>query len=154
MSESKAFASLSAGLLARKGAARPAMRPQLYNPHDDLGFNDMGDASVSAPVSAPRAVPVPIAFEREVPQEPRPEPPVVQQQATLARTFAEPAYASPVSKPRAAPGSKGKSAFTLRLDAERHLKLRLIGAHKHRSAQSLVTEALDRLLAEMELELQ
>ncbi len=150
MSESKAFASLSAGLLARKGSARPAMRPQLYNPHDDLGFNDMGDATVSAPAPAPRAVPVPIAFEREMPA----EPPVVQQQAVLAKTFAEPAYVPPAPKPRAAPGSKGKSAFTLRLDAERHLKLRLVGAHKHRSAQSLVTEALDRLLAEMELELQ
>jgi hypothetical protein len=40
----------------------------------------------------------------------------------------------------------------LRLDAERHLKLRLLGAHQHRSAQSLVTEALDRFLAEHEPE--
>ena len=33
-SEPKPFASLSSGLLARKGAARPAMRPQ--------GFSNMG----------------------------------------------------------------------------------------------------------------
>lgn len=148
MSEPKAFASLSAGLLARKGAARPAMRPQLYNPNDDLGFNDMGEASVPPP----RAVPVPIAFDREMPAEPVAEPPIVQQQAALAQAFESRTLPQP--KLRAAPGSKGKSAFTLRLDAERHLKLRLIGAHTHRSAQSLVTEALDRLLAEMEPKIQ
>ena len=46
MSEPKAFASLSSGLLARKGAARPAMRPQgfgqLGSGLDDVGWNDMG----------------------------------------------------------------------------------------------------------------
>lgn len=49
----KAFASLSGALLARKGGARPAMRPQLYaasdasampegGDQDDLGWNDHG----------------------------------------------------------------------------------------------------------------
>ena len=52
-------------------------------------------------------------------------------------------------KPRSAPGSKGKAAFTLRLDNDRHLKLRLACAVDGRSAQQLVTEALDRLLADM-----
>nr|WP_168070908.1 hypothetical protein [Sphingomonas kaistensis] len=45
-SEPKPFASLSSGLLARKGAARPAMRPQgfgqLGSGLEDLGWNDMG----------------------------------------------------------------------------------------------------------------
>src|SRR3712207_4302183 len=45
-SEPKAFASLSSGLLARKGTARPAMRPQGFGQGgsnlDDLGWNDMG----------------------------------------------------------------------------------------------------------------
>lgn len=50
---------------------------------------------------------------------------------------------------RAAPGSKAKAAFTLRLDAERHLKLRLACAVSNRSAQMLVTEALDKLLNDM-----
>jgi hypothetical protein len=50
------------------------------------------------------------------------------------------------SKPRALPGSKGKAAFTLRLDPERHLKLRLACAVNGRSAQQLVTDALDQLL--------
>jgi len=52
-------------------------------------------------------------------------------------------------RPRSAPGSKGKAAFTLRLDPSRHLKLRLACAVNGRSAQQLVTDALDRLLGEM-----
>lgn len=142
MGESKAFASLSAGLLARKGGARPAMRPQVYNAEDDLGWNDMGEASPAKPA---RAVPVPIAFAPPAPPE-APPPAVRVQQAALAERF-EPA---PAVRPRAAPGANGKSAFTLRLDEERHLRLRLMGAHRHRSAQSLVTEALDRFLADFE----
>jgi hypothetical protein len=43
-----------------------------------------------------------------------------------------------------------RAAFTLRLDADRHLKLRLAATMQGVSAQALVTEALDRLLAEFE----
>src|SRR4051794_7006293 len=50
---------------------------------------------------------------------------------------------------RAAPGSKGKAAFTLRLDPERHLRLRLACAVNGRSAQQIVTDALDHLLGDM-----
>ena len=52
-------------------------------------------------------------------------------------------------KPRSAAGSKSKAAFTLRLDPERHVKLRLACALDGRSAQMLVTQALDELLAAM-----
>jgi hypothetical protein len=52
-------------------------------------------------------------------------------------------------RPRSAPGSKGKAAFTLRLDPDRHLKLRLACAVDGRSAQQLVTDALDQLLERM-----
>jgi len=52
-------------------------------------------------------------------------------------------------KVRAAPASKAKAAFTLRLDSERHLKLRLACAVGGRSAQQIVTDALDQLLAAM-----
>jgi hypothetical protein len=51
-----------------------------------------------------------------------------------------------VPRPRSAPGSKAKAAFTLRLDPDRHLKLRLACAVNGRSAQQLVTDALDALL--------
>jgi hypothetical protein len=50
---------------------------------------------------------------------------------------------------RAAPGSKAKAAFTLRLDPDRHLKLRLACAVNGRSAQQIVTDAVDQLLAHM-----
>lgn len=62
---------------------------------------------------------------------------------------------APVAAPRRAPrmrvaaGSKGKAAFTLRLDPERHLKLRLACAVDGRSAQQIVTDALDHLLGRM-----
>jgi predicted HicB family RNase H-like nuclease len=50
---------------------------------------------------------------------------------------------------RAEPSVKGKAAFTLRLDPARHLKLRLACAVTGKSAQQLVTRALDELLASM-----
>ncbi|HEX8842347.1 MAG TPA: hypothetical protein VF757_08610 [Sphingomicrobium sp.] len=63
----------------------------------------------------------------------------------------QPAAYTPVHQPtpRAAPGTKAKAAFTLRLDPERHLKLRLACAVNGRSAQQIVTDAVDRLLREM-----
>lgn len=52
-------------------------------------------------------------------------------------------------KPRVPAAQTGRrAAFTLRLDADRHLKLRLAATMQGVSAQALVTEALDRLLAE------
>jgi hypothetical protein len=215
MGEPKAFASLSSGLLARKGAARPAMRPQGFGQVggnvDDLGWNDMG-------FEAPKAALAPVrdenhdAFGEELPDQPLRNPiaaltpiasPVHDQQAEIAERFAAhdeegedeegeyidetaelcdldtdnevaaavaqveselevepaPVVVMPVRapapapvrsrRPRAAPGSKGKAAFTLRLDPSRHLKLRLACAVDGRSAQQLVTDALDRLLNEM-----
>ena len=57
VSEPKPFASLSSGLLARKGAARPAMRPQGFGQVggnlEDLGWNDMG-FEPPKPAEAPR----------------------------------------------------------------------------------------------------
>ena len=148
MAETKPFASLSSGLLARKGGAKPAMRPQGFGGFgaspaqlEDLGWNDMGHSDV--PEHVPSSIegltpaPVPVAA---------PEPPVVEQQRTLKASF--PAEADVVRLPtsRSVP-AKGKAAFTLRLDPERHLKLRLACALTRRSAQQLVTEALDDFLS-------
>jgi hypothetical protein len=73
----------------------------------------------------------------------KPEPaPVDVAPVAVARTRHEP-------KPRSQPGASGKAAFTLRLDPSRHLKLRLACAVNGRSAQQIVTDAVDRLLAEM-----
>jgi hypothetical protein len=56
---------------------------------------------------------------------------------------------APRSKARSKPGMKEKAAFTLRLDGQRHLKLRLACAVRHQSAQQLVTDALDAFLESM-----
>ena len=215
MGEPKAFASLSSGLLARKGAARPAMRPQGFGGQsgaglDDLGWNDMG-FEPPKPAIAPVRDEDHDAFGEELPEQPLRNPisaltpiasPVHDQQAEIAERFAahdedgedengeyvdetaelyvpeaedaplrvvadvepelepEPApvvaipqraAAAPARprRPRAAPGTKGKAAFTLRLDPSRHLKLRLACAVNGRSAQQLVTDALDQLLNAM-----
>lgn len=130
MSDPKPVASLNPRLLARKGGARPAMRPaasalavqgQLVD-HDDLGWNDMGGEVLS------------LHGDGNVPR-------IVQQQRELARQV--------TAERRSALAAGRRAAFTLRVDADRHLKLRLACAIKGRSAQSLVTEALDRLLAEV-----
>ena len=221
MGEPKAFASLSSGLLARKGAARPAMRPQGFGGQtgsglEDLGWNDMG-FEAPKPVVAPIRDDMHDAFGEELSEPALRNPlaaltpiasPVHDQQAEIEDRFggyteesadddedidetaelydpeaesveepeadertsvtmvkpaklapvavapaepAVPAYVAPARapRPRAAPGSKAKAAFTLRLDGERHLKLRLACAVTGRSAQQLVTDALDRLLASM-----
>ena len=85
---------------------------------------------------------------------------MIAQQRAIAESFApeedevpEPAKVpAPVvalpkrAAPAAAPQGK-KAAFTLRLDGERHLRLRLANAVTGRSAQQIVTEALDHFLA-------
>lgn len=148
----KPTASLSSGLLARKGHARPAMRPQGFVQHathaaEDLGWNDMGDEAAQFQPLAP----APIAVV--VPTEP---PPVLQQRAELEEQLA-PEAPAPVPLPpravarvvrevKAATKNNSKAAFTLRLDTDRHLRLRLASAVHNRSAQQLVTEALDAFL--------
>jgi hypothetical protein len=187
-SEPKPFASLSSGLLARKGAARPAMKPQGFGQMgggnlEDLGWNDMG-FEPPKPAEAPRDA-THDAFGDDVVEHPRAHPtgltpvgsPVHDQQAEIedrlgteeldeefdatAEPFEPEAETATVTiaapapmpkrafKPRAAPGTKGKAAFTLRLDPARHLKLRLACAVDGRSAQQIVTDAVDRLLANM-----
>jgi hypothetical protein len=194
-SEPKAFASLSSGLLARKGGARPAMRPQGFGGQvgaglEDLGWNDMG-FEPPKPAAANRDEEHD-AFGEEIAEHPAlhghagltpVNSPVHSQQAEIAGRLvadgdsdeeeidetaelcepegdlppqpaiaAVPAPVTPIRrarKPRAAPGSKGKAAFTLRLDPERHLKLRLACAVNGRSAQQLVTDALDEILGRM-----
>ncbi len=152
VNEPKAFASLSSGLLARMGHAKPAMRPQGFGgfgmasmsaAHEDLGWNDMGHEGEGAEPQPISADIVPITGE---------PPAVVLQQEELARELTpQPApklakVAAAAKAVRAAPGSKGKAAFTLRLDPERHLKLRLVCAVEHRSAQQTVLAALDAFL--------
>ncbi len=135
MTGPKPFASLTSSLLARKGGARPAPRPHGFGGGSG---NDPGGGGAPAP----RPTKVLAAT-----------PAVRHQQAELAKEFAPapaPAPAAGSQPPvRLARGARGKTAFTLRLDPERHLRLRLACAVKHRSAQEIVTEALDQLLANL-----
>ena len=185
MGEPKPLASLTSGLLARKGAARPAMRRQPLgsgpapvaglNGYDDLGWNDMGyDVDPVRPDADTRVDLKPLLVESmpahnfdaetavdanittfEVTPE---KPEVVRQfeelQARVAET-AEP-VAAPAAKParrsavRRAPidaHQRDKAAFTLRLDAERHLRLRLASAIYNRSAQQILIDVLDNYLS-------
>lgn len=235
MHEPKAFASLSSGLLARKGGAKPAMRPQGFGQMgaslEDLGWNDMGfeapkptvapqprdadhdafgDAVAEQPirnpvsaltpsptVASPLASTPPASTQaiassvhshqadlrqqfgdasvldasdagddgetdqggsedhRGVADETQPTAvavePVVHAGAPVPTPSIKPRIVAVQSaasaRPRAAKGMGPKAAFTLRLDAQRHLRLRLACALHGRSAQMMVTEAVDRLLA-------
>jgi len=173
MSEPKPFASLSSGLLARKGGAKPAMRPQGYGQFgaslEDLGWDDMGPSdhagegndngplehvpsSIAALTPAPGGRSQPVAAPLPAAAE---EPAIIEQQRALEEHFAPPPPAAMVvDLPQRVPEAiartgKAKAAFTLRLDAERHLKLRLASALTRRSAQQIVTEALDALLSSL-----
>ena len=77
--------------------------------------------------------------------------PIFESPEPVVEAMPEPVAVAPAPKraPRArsAPGSKGKAAFTLRLDKARHLKLRLACAVRGQSAQAMVTDALDAFLA-------
>jgi hypothetical protein len=161
MADAKPFASLSSGLLARKGAAKPAMRPQGFGSFgsslEDLGWNDMGHAVQEEHVPTPAAgltpspQPRPVSEPVAVADEPAvavPEPVVVEQQRALQESFSS-APADVVQLPcRRVAGApaKARAAFTLRIDPERHFKLRLACAVTGRSAQQLVTGALDEFL--------
>lgn len=211
MGEDK-FASLSSGLLARKGGAKPAMRRQAYiNPQgdvsEDLGWNDMGhdEPSPIAPVEpmdggqggqehnghngshVPEvhkqigrlaedygaadddhdpdqviAAKLP-AIEPEELEDPFTVPPTppatneeVEQTSIGGLSPAEADLKTVREAPKPESGkqkkkvlAREKAAFTLRLDKDRHLKLRLASAVSNRSAQQLVTEALDRYLETM-----
>jgi predicted DNA-binding protein len=185
---SKPLASLSSSLLARKGQARPAMRPQGFlqvSPaaHEDLGWNDMGEDFGQGPAPAPYVAPVEHSFEAPKPEvlrqiealdeqlgAPAPqsevEPEIDDEAAEpepVQLILARPMKREPVLKhaPAVSEGTlarvarevstkKAKAAFTLRLDHQRHLRLRLASAVTGRSAQHLVTEALDQFLESLE----
>lgn len=210
MGEPKPLASLSAGLLARKGGARPAMRrqplgsgPATMNSmgYDDLGWNDMGydvDPDQSAEparlvdlkplltgsvpahnVEAEHAVDDSVGYELppefnaeytgevtglteeygadqfeaeapEVPEVVRQQESLIERVAAVARKVeARPVPAPKKEKAPRALRAREKAAFTLRLDAERHLRLRLASAVTNRSSQVILTDLLDEYLSSL-----
>jgi hypothetical protein len=185
MNDPKPLASLGPSLLARKGAAKPAMRPQapgfapastaaVAQSLEDLGWNDMGeeDAAPNHSAEVLQLTPAPHNPAAEAKTDkgsPKPKVRTMREEleARLAEGEQDTAPAIPLRKrepaarevvtPKAParaetpaarrPAASGRrAAFTLRLDAKRHLKLRLASTVRNRSAQQLVTEALDRFL--------
>ncbi len=169
MNEQRPLASLSSSLLARKGGAKPAIRRRdaggpdplsgcSDGHHDDLGWNDMGGED---------------DFERENVSDLHPVFPSENRAGAAEQASQEEATATYIGQ-AASPSSTGarewatarapmrktnngrkgiksrtgkaKAAFTLRLDAERHLKLRLATTMQNISAQQLITKAMDEYL--------
>jgi hypothetical protein len=147
MAEAKPIASLSPTLLARKGGARPAIRsaqPELTQTEDAgeasresatrRGRNQAGAKVVTlntVRIAAPAGKGNVLRRQRE----------------RLSEQFAN--GAKPRQIASAASAKERPAAFTLRLDADRHLRLRLASALAGRSAQQLVVEALDSMLASL-----
>jgi len=191
MNEPKPFASLGPTLLARKGGAKPAMRPQLapmgaggsaqaaaraleedFEALEDLGWNDMGEDD-SAPersadvlqltpappnpeseaktdAGSPKALVRSIHEElAEMLEKSGEEVPAPKAKAVPAPKPSKPTLVEAVAEEAPEEDANRRAAFTLRLDAKRHLKLRLASTVKNRSAQQLVTQALDKFLAEI-----
>lgn len=167
MNEPKPFAALTGSLLARKGAARPAMRPQISldwmtpmpapeapaggtapeaQPEIDTAWTDMGP-EVELPVtlvteSGPEAETETDASGDEA--DTRPE--VLRQIAQLASVLDRKRSAQRAANADVEQLPGKKVAFTLRLDRRRHALLRACCTAEGRSAQALLVEALDRLV--------
>ncbi|WP_324828324.1 hypothetical protein [Qipengyuania zhejiangensis] len=153
------FASLSSTLLARKGGAKPAMRPQSGVPGpvdgkeaaaslEDLGWNDMGDEDTDQNFSSNRSEKV-VAIAPMAANESGAPNQVRQSLDRIAAQLERPAAPDRQVERKPAASRGKRAAFTLRLDQNRHLMLRLACTVRGRSAQQLVTDALDSLLAEM-----
>lgn len=133
----KSVARLTGSLLARKGFAMPAQESAAYALSHDLPHEITPPARpFSATYArAPEPAPEPLA-------EPAPKPRAAAPVACEAPTEA------PVIPTPAAHADHGKRvAMTLRLDNDRHLKLRVLSAHSNLSSQEILTAALDDYLA-------
>jgi len=173
MSEAS-FASLNPTLLARKGGAKPAMRPQLHSlPEvsetsavdaeqlEDLGWNDMGaeaegQDSRGAEVLHLTPAAANEAFEEDleetaglVEEFDAAEAPVETDNVAAIEPVSDVAAPAPAKAAATQQGAR-RAAFTLRLDTDRHMKLRLAATMQGKSAQAFVTEALDQMLDQIE----
>ncbi|GAB4574864.1 MAG: hypothetical protein Tsb008_13700 [Rhodothalassiaceae bacterium] len=121
----KSVASLSAALLARKGAAAPAMHS---------GPEMVEEADAHAVDVAPEA---PRRFLAREPETQRFGKRGLSDESRNARKDMRPAEKVTDEK---------RIALTLRLDRSRHLGLKLLSAHLERSGQQILIELLDDLL--------
>lgn len=116
-----------------------AVRQQQEEIAAKLGTKPAVEATTEAAEESAVTVPVPLSISREV-------QPLLENSAVPE---ADIVHARAADQPRPAIKSrtrKAKTAFTLRMDPERHLRLRLATAVKNVSAQQLVTRAVDEYL--------
>jgi hypothetical protein len=102
-----------------------------YQPASLLAVRTPKPAPAPEPVASAPEVPAPVVLKPVAP-------------VPVARPVVSPATAARIG--REAQAKIGKAAFTLRLDQDRHLRLRLASALHNCSAQVLVTQALDSFL--------
>lgn len=140
----KSVARLTGSLLARKGFAMPAQESAAYALSHDLPHEITPPARpfsatyARAPEPAPEPAP-------EIAPEPKPRAAAPVACAAPAEVSATPTPATPTSAAHADHGKR--VAMTLRLDNDRHLKLRVLSAHSNLSSQEILTAALDDYLA-------
>jgi hypothetical protein len=129
----------------------PAAEPVEAPAPEVLRQRDALAESFTPPVVEPARIPEAYEPEAFEPEAPEPQAYAPEPEFTPAPVIA-PAPRPAISKgalarvAREAKTAKSKAAFTLRLDNDRHLRLRLASAVTNRSAQHLVTEALDAFL--------
>ncbi len=129
---SKTPAQLSSGLLSRKGMATPSAGPEtrtnMVGSHPPQGAAGASGAADAA------------ADENTLPQ-------LRQSPAPSRTTLADWVAPDPVS-PSGAPGRRGRMAqkrirVSLRLDEDRHTRLKLVATQRNCTLQSLFTESID-----------
>ena len=146
MSEPKTFASLGPTLLARKGGAKPAMRPQLapltalggsqaaqavvqdLEDLEDLGWNDMGHDDDEAPN--------PLHEAQVFALTPAPANADAEAESRVVDAVARAEMAAIAGEPTV-------------LKQRREVTASIASTVKNRSAQQLVTAALDKFLADI-----
>jgi hypothetical protein len=144
----KPAAMLSSGLLARKGAAVPASLA--VSPHAVVTQVLMAEDQSPRPASAlslgmQPATPAPLPAPRIELRSPAPRPvEVPPREAGKDGTARGSLVQLAGGKPPAGPA--GTVKVSLRLDPERHLKLRLAAVHRCSSGQQILIEALDAWL--------
>jgi len=120
--------------------AIPAVKKQQEEIAAKLGSKSDHEVFPNAEPQPVEVAPVPLSISREV--APLEEHSAVVEAARNHKRQPKRAASAKKSRTR-----KAKTAFTLRLDAERHLRLRLATAVKNVSAQQLVTKAVDEYLS-------
>lgn len=155
----KATARLHPHLLARKGEALPAIKRQrLALAETDPSENEGLDTEDMAAMMVNDEDHQPSVFGRDsqARQTPRTFGTNTRNQAAKSATMhgsdgtagipAKPDKLSPAPTAHQKVTNQKRIALTLRLDKERHFRLKLLSAHRNLSGQELMIEALDALL--------